>query len=73
MNAPDDLVGEAGFEPTTLYPPGRCATRLRYTPMKLLTHATGDFLIGRRDKTRTCDLLVPNEALYQTELHSDET
>ncbi len=26
------LVGTAGFEPTTLCPPGRCATRLRYAP-----------------------------------------
>src|SRR5574340_152201 len=26
------LVGAAGFEPTTLCPPGRCATRLRYAP-----------------------------------------
>ena len=27
-----ELVGAAGFEPTTLCPPGRCATRLRYAP-----------------------------------------
>ena len=26
------LVGTAGFEPTTLCPPGKCATRLRYAP-----------------------------------------
>ena len=26
------MVGAAGFEPTTLCPPGRCATRLRYAP-----------------------------------------
>ena len=26
------MVGTAGFEPTTLCPPGRCATRLRYAP-----------------------------------------
>src|SRR4051794_33493380 len=28
----ENLVGTAGFEPTTLCPPGRCATRLRYAP-----------------------------------------
>src|SRR6185312_1559687 len=27
-----ELVGVAGFEPTTLCPPDKCATRLRYTP-----------------------------------------
>lgn len=26
------MVGAAGFEPTTLCPPDRCATRLRYAP-----------------------------------------
>jgi hypothetical protein len=30
------MVGTAGFEPTTLCPPGRCATRLRYAPMLLV-------------------------------------
>jgi len=28
----DPMVGLAGFEPTTPCPPGRCATRLRYSP-----------------------------------------
>ena len=28
------LVGAAGFEPTTTCAQGRCATRLRYAPMK---------------------------------------
>jgi hypothetical protein len=27
--------------------------------------------IGRGDRIRTCDLYVPNVALYQTELHPD--
>src|SRR5690606_14642585 len=27
-----ELVGVAGFEPTTTCPPDKCATRLRYTP-----------------------------------------
>lgn len=26
------VVGLAGFEPTTPCPPGKCATRLRYSP-----------------------------------------
>lgn len=33
------MVGLAGFEPTTPYPPGRCATRLRYSPFT--SSATG--------------------------------
>lgn len=28
-------------------------------------------MAGRDDKIRTCDLCVPNAALYQTELHLD--
>ena len=28
------------------------------------------FISGRSDKVRTCDLYVPNVALYQAELHS---
>jgi hypothetical protein len=27
-----EMVGEAGFEPTTTCPPDRCATRLRHSP-----------------------------------------
>ena len=30
-----------------------------------------DEIIGRGDRIRTCDLYVPNVALYQTELHPD--
>jgi hypothetical protein len=26
------LVGMAGFEPATTYPPDKCATKLRYIP-----------------------------------------
>ena len=29
---PLEMVGMAGFEPATTCPPGKCATRLRYTP-----------------------------------------
>ena len=28
-------------------------------------------LTGRNDRTRTCGILVPNQALYQTEIHSE--
>ena len=28
---------------------------------------------GRGDRIRTCDLLVPNQALYQAKLHPEET
>ena len=28
----DKLVGTAGFEPATTWPPAKCATRLRYAP-----------------------------------------
>ena len=31
------------------------------------------FLFGRSDKIRTCDLLVPNQALYQAEPHPEMT
>lgn len=30
---PVEMVGIAGFEPTTTCPPDKCATRLRYTPL----------------------------------------
>ena len=29
-----EMVGVAGFEPTTTSPPDWCATRLRYTPTR---------------------------------------
>ena len=43
------MVGAAGFEPTTLCPPDKCATRLRYTPTRGMpyrtqaSHASADF------------------------------
>ena len=53
------LVGTAGFEPTTLCPPGRCATRLRYAP-----NVCGSLALRRADDySRTCCffLLPPGE------------
>ena len=35
------MVGVAGFEPTAPTPPAWCATRLRYTPMKILINDLG--------------------------------
>jgi hypothetical protein len=35
------MVGVAGFEPTTLCPPDKCATRLRYTPTGANPYKTG--------------------------------
>src|SRR6218665_2552262 len=35
------LVGAAGFEPTTLCPPDKCATRLRYAPTARRHRETG--------------------------------
>ena len=35
------LVGLAGFEPTTPCPPGRCATRLRYSPFNHVGDGAG--------------------------------
>ena len=39
----DLLVGVAGFEPTTLCPPDKCATRLRYTPTPCEALPNGGF------------------------------
>ncbi len=41
------MVGVAGFEPATLWSQTRCATRLRYTPMRLLIQ---QLLINSMDK-----------------------
>ena len=36
--------------------------------MRQISHLSR-FAYGRGDRTRTCGILVPNQALYQTELH----
>ena len=36
--------------------------------MRRISHLSR-FAYGRGDRTRTCGILVPNQALYQTELH----
>ncbi len=42
------VVGLAGFEPTTPCPPGRCATRLRYSPFsKRVAKEAGEMRIGK--------------------------
>ena len=46
------LVGLAGFEPTTPCPPGRCATRLRYSPFRQReAKETGEMRIGKHGKS----------------------
>ena len=35
----ENLVGAEGFEPPTLWSQTRCATRLRYAPTSLVSHA----------------------------------
>ncbi len=40
------MVGLAGFEPTTPCPPGKCATRLRYSPLDVIFMK----ISGRREK-----------------------
>ena len=48
----DQMVGLAGFEPTTPCPPGRCATRLRYSPFhERMGKETGEMRIGKHGKT----------------------
>jgi hypothetical protein len=46
------MVGLAGFEPTTPCPPGRCATRLRYSPFhQRVAKETGEMRIGKHGKS----------------------
>ena len=40
-------------------------------PLRAHNGAT-ERMIGRGDRIRTCDLLVPNQALYQAKLHPDD-
>ena len=50
------LVGVAVIEPATSRPPGERATRLRYTPFRI---------VGAGDESRTHDIKIGNLALYQ--------
>ena len=50
------MVGDVGFEPTTLWSQTRCATRLRYTP---INYSGGDEWI------RATDLLRMKEMHYR--------
>ena len=48
----DQMVGLAGFEPTTPCPPGKCATRLRYSPsLERAARQTGEMRIGKHGKS----------------------
>ena len=54
------MAGVAGIEPT-LTVLETAVLPLNYTPTYLIN--------GREDRIRTCDPLVPNQVLYQAELH----
>ena len=64
------MVGAAGFEPTTLCPPDRCATRLRYAP-------TGAFRFERDQnregsKTIVCRVSEPDNRTHLSWKHSSK-
>ena len=54
------MVRLARFEPATHGLEGRCSIQLSYRRMN-----------GRDDRIRTCDILLPKQARYQTALHPD--
>jgi hypothetical protein len=58
------LVSPAGIEPATHSLEGCCSIRLSYED-------EGEREIGRGDRIRTYDPLVPNQVRYQTALHPD--
>ena len=41
------------------------------TKKRLYSTASSDFQTGRDDRVRTCGLIVPNDARYQTAPHPD--
>ena len=46
------MVGLAGFEPTTPCPPGKCATRLRYSPFcERARRKAGEMRVGKHGKS----------------------
>jgi hypothetical protein len=47
----------------------RMTTRLRALRYAVANFRRRGVEIGRGDRIRTCDLLVPNQALYQAKLH----
>lgn len=53
------MVAVVGFEPTTPRVWTESSNQLRYTAN------------GRDNRIWTCDLLVPNQALYQAKLHPE--
>ena len=53
------MVGAAGFEPAALWSQTRCATKLRYTPIKII------YIFGRGDRTRTYGTRFWRPLLYQ--------
>ena len=56
-----DIFRRVGFEPTS-------ASTQSNALYPIILSASAD---GRDDRIRTCGILVPNQALYQTEPHPD--
>jgi hypothetical protein len=58
------VVGLAGFEPTTPCPPGRCATRLRYSPfMNGWRRKQAERRLASTEKSETESLNLPRAFL----------
>src|SRR5690606_15372014 len=57
------MVGVAGFEPTTLCPPGRCATRLRYTPTRFGYYSRSASAVGAAAPLRAPSALSGRSAI----------
>ena len=69
----------AGLEPATAGLEGRCSIRLSYGRLGRDCGTRHPFarimseMRGRGDRIRTCDFLLPKQALYQAELHPVQT